>query len=77
VEPLAPAGRQSRAVGRAHCLAAPVFGRPELASAAKLTVVAAGEQRALARVEPLLNVIGQRTWVVGRQPERANVVKLS
>jgi 3-hydroxyisobutyrate dehydrogenase-like beta-hydroxyacid dehydrogenase len=58
-------------------VAAPVFGRPELASAAKLTVVAAGEQRALARVEPLLNVIGQRTWVVGRQPERANVVKLA
>lgn len=58
-------------------VAAPVFGRPELASAAKLTVVAAGHPRTLARVEPLLNVIGQRTWIVGTRPERANVVKLA
>jgi hypothetical protein len=58
-------------------VAAPVFGRPALASAAKLAVVAAGDPRALARVEPLLNVIGQRTWIVGTQPERANVVKLA
>jgi 3-hydroxyisobutyrate dehydrogenase-like beta-hydroxyacid dehydrogenase len=58
-------------------VAAPVFGRPELAAAAKLTIVVAGDPSAIARIEPLLAVIGQRTWPMGVQPERANVVKLA
>ena len=58
-------------------VAAPVFGRPELAAAGKLTIVVAGEPSAVARIEPLLAVIGQRTWPLGVQPERANVVKLA
>ncbi len=65
---------------REHGLAyvsATVFGRPELAASAKLTIVAAGEPSAIARVQPLFDVIGQRTWPMGVQPERANVVKLA
>jgi 3-hydroxyisobutyrate dehydrogenase-like beta-hydroxyacid dehydrogenase len=58
-------------------VAAPVFGRPEAAGAGRLTIVAAGEPAAIARVEPLLDVIGQRIWVMGTEPERANVVKLA
>jgi 3-hydroxyisobutyrate dehydrogenase-like beta-hydroxyacid dehydrogenase len=58
-------------------VAATVFGRPELAAGGKLTVVAAGDPSAVARIEPLLDVIGQRTWRIGLQPERANVVKLA
>jgi 3-hydroxyisobutyrate dehydrogenase-like beta-hydroxyacid dehydrogenase len=58
-------------------VAATVFGRPELAAVAKLTIVAAGDPSAIARVQPLLDVIGQRTWPMGIQPERANVVKLA
>src|SRR2546426_6962649 len=58
-------------------IAATVFGRPELAAAAKLTIVAAGDPTAIARVQPLFDVIGQRTWPMGDQPERANVVKLA
>jgi 3-hydroxyisobutyrate dehydrogenase-like beta-hydroxyacid dehydrogenase len=58
-------------------VAATVFGRPELAAAAKLTIVVAGDPNAVARVQPLLDVIGQRTWPMGVQPERANVVKLA
>ncbi|MEA2763180.1 MAG: hypothetical protein QOD47_2464 [Gemmatimonadaceae bacterium] len=58
-------------------VSATVFGRPELAAAAKLTIVAAGEAGAIARVQPLLDVIGQHTWPMGSQPERANVVKLA
>jgi 3-hydroxyisobutyrate dehydrogenase-like beta-hydroxyacid dehydrogenase len=58
-------------------VAAPVFGRPELAAAGKLTIVVAGEPDAIARLQPLLSVIGQRTWPMGLQPERANVVKLA
>jgi 3-hydroxyisobutyrate dehydrogenase-like beta-hydroxyacid dehydrogenase len=58
-------------------VAAPVFGRPELAAAANLTIVVAGDPAAIARIQPLLDVIGQRTWPMGDQPERANVVKLA
>lgn len=58
-------------------VASPVFGRPELAAAGKLTVVVAGEPQAVTKIEPLLAVIGQRTWPLGAQPERANVVKLA
>ena len=72
--------RELAARHREHGLfyvAATVFGRPELAAAAKLTIVAAGESSAVARVQPLLDVIGQRTWPMGVEPERANVVKLA
>jgi 3-hydroxyisobutyrate dehydrogenase-like beta-hydroxyacid dehydrogenase len=58
-------------------VSATVFGRPELAASAKLTIVAAGDPSAIARVQPLFDVIGQRTWPMGVQPERANVVKLA
>jgi len=58
-------------------VSANVFGRPELAAAAKLTIVVAGDPGAVARVQPLLDVIGQRTYPMGSEPERANVVKLA
>ena len=69
-------GERHRARGLAY-VAATVFGRPELAAAGKLNVVVAGDRSAIARVEPLLDVIGQHTWLIGTQPERANVVKLA
>lgn len=58
-------------------VSATVFGRPELAAQGKLNVVAAGDPNAIARVEPVLDVVGQRVWRLGIQPERANVVKLA
>ncbi|QJE74800.1 NAD(P)-dependent oxidoreductase [Aerophototrophica crusticola] len=58
-------------------VAAPVFGRPPAAAAAQLNIVTAGAADALARVQPLFDVLGQRTWPVGDDPVRANVVKLS
>ena len=57
-------------------LAAPVFGRPEAAAAAKLHIVTAGDPAAIARVQPLFDAIGQKTWVVGERPSQANVVKI-
>ncbi len=58
-------------------VSAPVFGRPEAASAAKLFVVAAGAPEALRLLSSLFDVIGQRTFVVSDQPHTANLVKLS
>ena len=58
-------------------VAAPVFGRPEAAQAAKLNIVVAGEGNAVARIHPLLSAIGERIWPVGSAPEHATVVKLA
>ncbi|ORB63503.1 NAD(P)-dependent oxidoreductase [Mycolicibacterium tusciae] len=58
-------------------VAAPVFGRPEAAEAAKLFVVAAGEPAAVQALSPVFDAIGQRTFVVAEQPKAANLVKLS
>ena len=58
-------------------VAAPVFGRPELAAAGKLYVLAAGEQAAVQMTAPLLDAIGQQTFVVSETPKAAYLVKLS
>jgi len=58
-------------------VAAPVFGRPEAAEAAKLFVVAAGEPAVVQALSPVFDAIGQRTFVVAEQPKAANLVKLS
>jgi len=73
----------SRRLAQAHAdagqlfVAAPVFGRPDAAAAAKLFVVAGGAPETLARIQPLLDAIGQRTFVMSDKPEAANLVKLS
>jgi 3-hydroxyisobutyrate dehydrogenase-like beta-hydroxyacid dehydrogenase len=60
-----------------HFAAAPVFGRPEAAEAAKLFVVAAAEPAVLQTVSPIFDAIGQRTFVVSDDPKAASLVKLS
>jgi 3-hydroxyisobutyrate dehydrogenase-like beta-hydroxyacid dehydrogenase len=58
-------------------VSAPVFGRPEVAAAGQLFVVAAGDPTAVDVATPLLEAIGQRTFVVSDTPKAANLVKLS
>ena len=58
-------------------IAAPVFGRPDAAAAGKLQIVAAGDPAAVARVQPLFDVMGQATSRIGEEPHRANVTKLA
>jgi len=58
-------------------VAAPVFGRPEAARAAKLWIVAAGPSEAIERCRPLFDAMGQGTEVVGDDPLRAAVVKVA
>jgi 3-hydroxyisobutyrate dehydrogenase-like beta-hydroxyacid dehydrogenase len=72
------AGEFARAHARRglRYVAAPVFGRPEAAAAGRLNIVAAGDEEAIARVQPLLDVAGERTWPMGPNPIHANVVKL-
>jgi 3-hydroxyisobutyrate dehydrogenase-like beta-hydroxyacid dehydrogenase len=73
----------SRRLAKAHAdagqrfVSAPVFGRPDAAAAAKLFVVAAGAPDAVTAVQPLLDAVGQRTFLMAEHPDAANLVKLS
>jgi 3-hydroxyisobutyrate dehydrogenase-like beta-hydroxyacid dehydrogenase len=73
----------SETLGAAHAragqkfLAAPVFGRPEAAEAAKLAIVVAGDPAALEQCKPLFNSMGPKLWYVGEKSSLANTVKLS
>jgi 3-hydroxyisobutyrate dehydrogenase-like beta-hydroxyacid dehydrogenase len=58
-------------------VAAPVFGRPDMAAAAKLFIVAAGDPTAIDECQPLFGAMGQKTTVIGTEPSAANLVKLS
>jgi len=70
-------------LGSAHAangqrfVAAPVFGRPDMAAAAKLFIVPAGDARTIASCKPLFDAMGQKTWPIGAEPSQANLVKLS
>jgi len=57
-------------------IAAPVLGRPDVAAAGKLNILAAGPAAAIDRIQPLLDAVGQKTWRLGEIAAHANVVKL-
>ena len=65
-----------RAAGCGY-VAAPVLGRPDVAAAGKLNILAAGPVADIERVQGLLQVIGQKTWRFGERAAQANVVKLA
>jgi 3-hydroxyisobutyrate dehydrogenase-like beta-hydroxyacid dehydrogenase len=56
-------------------VAAPVFGRPVAAAAAKLWIVAAGARESIERCQPVFNALARS--VAGADPWLANAVKLS
>jgi 3-hydroxyisobutyrate dehydrogenase-like beta-hydroxyacid dehydrogenase len=58
-------------------VSAPVFGRPDVAEAAQLSIVAAGAADAIGKVQPLLEIIGRRVWILGDDPKQANAAKIA
>jgi 3-hydroxyisobutyrate dehydrogenase-like beta-hydroxyacid dehydrogenase len=58
-------------------VAAPVFGNPDAAIARELFIIAAGAPEHIARCQPLLDVLGQKTFGVGADPAVANMIKLA
>ncbi|MGA5816931.1 NAD(P)-dependent oxidoreductase [Kitasatospora sp. NPDC094028] len=58
-------------------VAAPVLGRPPVAAAGRLNILAAGDSGLLARAEPLFAAMGQHTWHFGERPSQANTTKIS
>ncbi len=57
-------------------LAAPVFGRPEAAAAAKLWICPAGPADVIERCRPLFEAMGQGVIAVGSEPHLAHALKL-
>jgi 3-hydroxyisobutyrate dehydrogenase-like beta-hydroxyacid dehydrogenase len=57
-------------------VAAPVFGRPNVAEAGKLWIVAAGAENAVARARPVLEPMSRGISVVGLEPRQAHALKL-
>jgi len=58
-------------------VSAPVFGRPDVAVAGQLAVVAAGTDSAIERARVALEAIGHKLFIVSRKPSDANLIKLS
>lgn len=58
-------------------IAAPVLGRPNVAAAAQLNILAAGPEAAIDKVQPLFNLIGRKTWRLGDKASAANAMKLA
>jgi 3-hydroxyisobutyrate dehydrogenase-like beta-hydroxyacid dehydrogenase len=57
-------------------VAAPVFGRPEIAEQGRLWIVVAGAEDAVAKARPVLEPLSRGISVVGREPRQAHAVKL-
>jgi 3-hydroxyisobutyrate dehydrogenase-like beta-hydroxyacid dehydrogenase len=57
-------------------VAAPVFGRPEIAEQGRLWIVVAGAEAAIARARPILEPMSRGISVVGSEPRQAHAVKL-
>jgi 3-hydroxyisobutyrate dehydrogenase-like beta-hydroxyacid dehydrogenase len=60
-----------------HYIAAPVFGRPDAAAAAKLFIIAAGPAQQIERCRPLFDAMGQKTFLAGLDASAANLIKLA
>jgi 3-hydroxyisobutyrate dehydrogenase-like beta-hydroxyacid dehydrogenase len=57
-------------------VAAPVFGRPNIAEEGRLWIVVAGAEEAVAKARPALEPLSRGISVVGQEPRQAHAVKL-
>jgi 3-hydroxyisobutyrate dehydrogenase-like beta-hydroxyacid dehydrogenase len=57
-------------------VAAPVFGRPNVAEEGRLWAIAAGAEKSVAKARPLLEAFSRGISVVGTEPQQAHAVKL-
>lgn len=69
--------KAAHAAANVGYVAAPVFGVPAAAAAAQLNVLAAGAPDVVAKVMPLLQVMGCKVWPLGGDPVRANIAKIA
>lgn len=57
-------------------VAAPVFGRPNVAEDGRLWIVAAGEEAAVAKARTVLEPLARGISVIGSEPRQAHALKL-
>lgn len=57
-------------------VAAPVFGRPNVAEEGKLWIALAGADEAVEKIKPLLEPLSRGISVVGQEPRQAHALKL-
>jgi 3-hydroxyisobutyrate dehydrogenase-like beta-hydroxyacid dehydrogenase len=57
-------------------VAAPVFGRPNIAQEGRLWMVLAGAEAAVERARPIVQAFSRGMTVVGKEPRQAHAVKL-
>ncbi len=60
-----------------HYISAPVLGRPDMAAAGKLFIIAAGPGSQVERFRPLFDVMGQKTFFAAEDAPSANTIKLA
>lgn len=58
-------------------VAAPVFGRPNIAAEGKLWIVAAGPADAIAKARPVLEPMSRGITIIGPKPSQAHALKLA
>ncbi len=59
-----------------HYLGAPVLGRPEVAAAGQLNILAGGSAEVITAAAPALDLIGKKTWHVSEEAAGASLVKI-
>ena len=67
---------ESKAAGKSF-VTATVMGRPDVAEAGGLVVMAAGDDALIEKCKPVFDAIGRVTHVVGAEPVQSAVVKLA
>jgi 3-hydroxyisobutyrate dehydrogenase-like beta-hydroxyacid dehydrogenase len=68
---------ESHAAAGQRYVAAPVFGRPNVAVQGRLWIVAAGDESTLEHVRTVLDAIGRGVTIVGSEPPQAHAFKLA
>ena len=58
-------------------ISAPVFGRPDMAAAAQLVIVAGGEAAAIEKMQAVFGAISARVVPVGDDAQKANLFKIA
>ncbi len=58
-------------------VAANVLGRPDLAASGQLGIVPAGPADAVARLQPIFDILGKQTFIAGTEPQAAAAVKIA
>lgn len=67
----------AHATAKIDYISAPVLGRPNVAAAGELNILAAGSPDAIEKISPLLEMLGKKVWRMGNEPRQANAAKLA